>query len=488
LASSRTRRKLAVVVLAAGKGKRMKSALPKVLHPVAGRPSLWHVLQAARAARPDVLVIVAGHGAEEVEQAVRGWNIKPPPVFVVQHQLLGTGHATAAAEQVTEGAQDVVGLAGDDPLIAAGHVRTLLGTHRRTKAAATILTTVVDDPTGYGRVVREGSELKDIVQEADASPEQRRIREVSTLAYAFRREDLYGALPLVGRENRLREYYLPDVLFILRNKGERLSAVPVDLGGALGLNSRAGLAAVNRVMRDRIVKAHMAAGVTFADPSTSFVDVDVRIGPDTVILPLTFLEGATRIGRDCSIGPATRVVDSTVADGARITFAVVHGSKIGRHATVGPYASLRPGTVLEDGAKVGTYVEVKASRVGKGSKVPHLAYVGDAVIGEGSNLGAGTVTVNYDGFEKHRTVIGDGVHVGSDTMLVAPVRLGANSWTGAGSVITKDVPPGALAVERTEQRTIAGYDERRREARKKDAGARGRATRTTSKRSRRGSD
>jgi bifunctional UDP-N-acetylglucosamine pyrophosphorylase/glucosamine-1-phosphate N-acetyltransferase len=313
-------------------------------------------------------------------------------------------------------------------------------------------------------VIRDGDRLVEIAQEADASPAIRRIREVSTLVYAFRRADLYRMLPLVGRENRQSEYYLPDVISILIDKGETVAAVKVELG-AMGLNSRAGLAAVNRVVRRRIVEGHMARGVSFVDPDSVYVDIDVRIGRDTVIQPVTFLEGATRIGSHCSIGPASRVLDSTIGDGSDVSFSVVRGSRVGPHVSIGPYASVRPGTVLQEGSKAGTFVEIKASRVGKGSKVPHLSYVGDSSIGKDTNIGAATVTVNYDGFEKHRTVIGDEVHIGSDTMLVAPVKVGRRAWTGAGSVITRDVPRGALAVERAEQRNVAGYDARKRASR-----------------------
>ncbi len=462
-----SRRSIGAVVLAAGKGKRMKSATAKVLHDVCGRPSLWHVLQAARAARPATLAIVVGFERRDIEEAVRSWAITPEPVFVEQRGPTGTGHAVLEAEGAVRSTDDVLVLAGDDPHIGPDHVRALLRAHRRGKTAATILTTMLDDPTGFGRVIRRGDELVAIVEEAEASAEVRRIREVSTLVYAFRREDLFKALPLVGRDNRQHEYYLPDVLSILRQKGESVGAVLVDVGGSLSINSRAGLAKVVRIMRERIVEAHLRNGVTFADPSTAYVDVDVRIGSDSVILPMTFLEGRTRIGVGCRVGPATRVIDSTVGEGAEITFSVVRGSRIGPRASVGPYASLRPGTVIEEGSKAGTFVEIKASRVGRGSKVPHLSYVGDAIIGEGVNLGAGTVTVNYDGFEKHRTVVDDGAHVGSDTMLVAPVKVGKRAWTGAGSTITRDVPAGALAVERSEQRMVPGYDERQRAARAK---------------------
>lgn len=440
----------------------MKSATPKVLHEVCGRPALWHVLRAAVAARPTRVAVIVSHEADEVREAALSWEVRPGIEFVDQGEPLGTGHAVLAAAPVIEELDEVLVLAGDDPLVTGDHVRGLLKLHRATKAAATILTTLLDDPTGFGRVMRDGARLVGILEESDAPPEIRAIREVSTLVYAFRREDLLRALPLVGRENRQREYYLPDVLRILRDKGETVSALRVDLGGALGANHRAGLAKVSAVMRRRIVEEHMANGVTFVDPEAAYVDVDVRIGRDSVIYPATHLEGATRIGEGCTVGPATRIVDSTLADGAEVTYSVVKGSRIGPRASVGPFASLRPGTVMDEGAKAGTFVEVKKSRIGKGSKVPHLSYVGDATIGAGANVGAGTVTVNYDGYEKHPTVIGDDAAIGSDTMLVAPVKVGKGAVTGAGSVITKDVPPGALAVERTEQRVVRGYAERKR--------------------------
>jgi bifunctional UDP-N-acetylglucosamine pyrophosphorylase/glucosamine-1-phosphate N-acetyltransferase len=472
MASPSSPRSLAVVVLAAGRGKRMKSSRPKVLHEVCGRPGLWYVLRAAAALRPSRLVVVVGHQPEDVESAVRSWQVRPEPVFVDQGRPLGTGHAVSAAERAVGRERDVLVLPGDDPLVTANDLRSLLRMHARTKAAATIATTVLENPRGYGRVVRVGDRLERIVVEdvADLTPALRGIREVSTLLYLFRRQDLFGVLPLLTPHNTLHEYYLPDALSILLDKGERISVVPVDWGGAMGLNSRRGLAAVGQVLRDRILEMHMANGVTFLDPDTAFVDAGVRIGLDTVIHPLTFLAGSTRVGRGCQIGPATRVVDSTIADGAEVVFSVVRGSKVGRRATVGPYASLRPGTVLAERAKAGTFVEMKAASVGRGSKVPHLSYIGDARIGRDTNVGAGTVTVNYDGFEKHRTIVDDEVHIGSDNMLVAPVRIGKRAWTGAGSVITKDVPAGALAVERTEQRNVPGYDARKRAARAKKAG------------------
>ncbi len=461
MAARKPPRTLAAVVLAAGRGKRMKSARPKVLHDVCGRPSLWHVLTAVGAARPSTLVVVVRERGDQVEEAVTTWGLKPEPTFVYQGTPLGTGHAVGAAEAAVGDADDVLVLSGDDPLVGGDHVRALLAAHRRSKTSATILSTTLEDPTGFGRVIRRGGELVEIVQEVDASPEQLQVREVSTLVYAFRREDLFKALPLVGRENKQGEYYLPDVISILKDKGEKVGVLGVDLGGGLGLNSRGGLAEVSRIMRRRTIQRHMENGVTFVDPATAYVDVDVTIGVDAVILPFTFLQGTTRVGGRCRIGPGTQVVDSTVEEEAEVTFSIVRGARIGPRVSVGPYASLRPGTDIAEGGKAGTFVEMKATRVGKKSKVPHLAYMGDATIGEGVNVGAGTITCNYDGYEKHPTVIDDDAFIGSDTMLVAPVKVGKGAVTGAGSAITKDVPAGALVVERAEQRVVPGYAKRR---------------------------
>jgi bifunctional UDP-N-acetylglucosamine pyrophosphorylase/glucosamine-1-phosphate N-acetyltransferase len=452
---------LVAVVLAAGKGKRLKSSAPKVLHPICGRPALWWVLQDVRAVRPSRIAIVVHHGAEEVRDAVRSWGIAPQPVFVEQGDALGTGHAVLAAEKVVGRAREVLIANGDFDPVAPEDVRRLVRVHRRTKAAATMITTEVDRPGSLSRIVREGDRLLSIAEGADAPSSMRSIREVGTNWIAFRREDLFRALPLVGRENSQGEYYLNDVFAILIDKGERVSVVPVDTGGAMGINSRADLARTARVVRDRINARHLANGVTLEDPETTFIDVDVRIGRDTVVHPMTFLSGATTIARRCEIGPSTRIADSSVGEGAIVQFSVVHGSRIGARAQVGPYAHVRPGTTLGTDAKAGAFVEIKASEVGRGGKVPHLAYVGDAKVGRRANVGAGTVTVNYDGYRKHRTQIGDDARVGSDTMLVAPVKLGKGAVTGAGSVITSDVPAGALAVERSEQRVVRGYRKRK---------------------------
>jgi bifunctional UDP-N-acetylglucosamine pyrophosphorylase/glucosamine-1-phosphate N-acetyltransferase len=463
LATSKTTRTrtLAVVVLAAGKGKRLKSARPKVLHPICGKPALWHVLQAALGAKPSKIVVVVGHGADDVREAVRSWGIAPKPTFVEQQEQLGTGHAVAVAEAAVGRAHDVLVLGGDFDPITREDVAALVRTHRRRKVAATIATAEVDQPGGYGRVLRDGERLVDIVEHADATPAQRRIKEVWLLATVFRRADLFGALPLVGTDNRQHEHYLNDVFPILLDKGEQIAAIPVDTGGVMGLNSRGGLAAVTRVVRERINARHMANGITMLDPATAYIDVGVTIGPDTTILPNTTIEGDTTIGREGRIGPNAHIRDSTIGDRAIVRFAVIEEATLAKDVTVGPFARIRPGTSLAADVIVGSYVEVKNSEIGTGSKVPHLSYVGDATVGKRTNIGAANVTANWDGYAKHRTTIGDDVRTGSDTIMVAPVSIGDGAMTGAGSVISKDVPPGALAVERTEQRTVEGYRKRK---------------------------
>lgn len=450
------------MVLAAGKGKRLKSATPKVLHPVCGRPSLWHVLQLARVAKPTRIVVVVGHGADDVKAAVRSWGITPAPVFVTQEEQLGTGHAVLLTKRAVGRVDDVLVANGDFDPVTPEDIRGLLRRHRRTGAAVTIGATELDEPGGYGRVVRDARGwVVDVVEGGDASPEIRALHEVATNWMTFRRAGLFQMLPRVDRRNRQREHYLNRVIPLLLAEGARIEAVACDTGGVLGLNSRGGLADVSRILRDRINERHMANGVTLVDPSATYIDVDVRIGPDTVIRPNTFLEGVTAVGAGCDLGPNVRIVDSTVGGRSEVQFAVILGSTIGKDVRVGPFVRFRPGVVMADGSKAGAFVDIKASTIGEGSKVPHLSYVGDTDIGKGANIGAGTITVNYDGYTKHRTVVGDGASVGSDTMLVAPVRIGDRASTGAGSVITKDVPDGALAVERSEQRTVPGYRARK---------------------------
>jgi bifunctional UDP-N-acetylglucosamine pyrophosphorylase/glucosamine-1-phosphate N-acetyltransferase len=452
----------AAIVLAAGKGTRFRSERAKVLHPAAGRSMVRWALEALRPLALDRVIVVVGHQAAEVADEALGAGV-PHVVTVEQREQNGTGHAVrmVAEAGALDGIDDVIVLPGDAPLLTTETLVALLDQHRAAGAAATLLTTQLADPTGYGRVLRNDSGITGIVEERDASEDQRRITEVNTSIYAFRVDPLVGALATLGTDNAQGEEYLTDVVAPLVLQGVSVVDAPAEV--VAGVNDRAQLAAAASQLRRRILNDHMVAGVTIVDPSATYVEADVRLEPDAVLLPGTHLEGATAIGAGAVIGPDSRLVDATVEAGASVSYSVVLGASVGPAAAVGPFTYLRPGTRLERKAKAGAFVEMKNSTVGEGSKVPHLSYVGDTTIGRDANVGAATVTVNYDGFRKHRTVIGDGARIGSDTMLVAPVTIGDDAYTGAGSVITKDVPEGALAVERTEQRIIEGYAQRHRE-------------------------
>ena len=464
-----------VVVLAAGEGKRFKSALPKPLHQVAGRPLLWHVLAAAAPLGATRTGVVIGQGADDVRAAVEGFDFTSVPGaaaaggaegttgFAVQRELRGTGDALAAALPLLPEAADgeVLVLYGDTPLLTTATLRRLLDAHRAAHATATLLTCVVDDPSGYGRVLRDpDGAVSGIVEQRDATPEQAAITEMNVGVYVFARS-LLSRLAELRPDNDQGEYYLTDLITLALHDG-MVASCQADSEEIAGVNDRAQLAAVGAVLRRRVLDRLLADGVTVVDPATTFVDVDVHVGPDTILLPLTFLEAGTRIGPGCQIGPNARLVACTVGEGATITQAVAVQAHVGPRAAVGPFAYLRPGAELGPGSKVGTYVEVKKSSIGAGTKVPHLTYVGDADIGSGVNVGAGTVFVNYDGFDKHHTSVGDGAFIGSATMLVAPLTVGDGAATAAGSTITRDVPPDALAIERAEQRTIDGAQARRR--------------------------
>ncbi len=448
------------IVLAAGEGTRMKSAIPKVLHQLCDRPMLAYVLDAVTGLGMDRTLVVLGFGAEEIRAALgTGYE------SVLQEEQLGTGHAVMmAVPALREGEDEILVLPGDSPLITADTLGRLIATHREGSAAATMLTAMLDDPTGYGRVVRgAGNDVERVVEESDADDADRATHEVNTSMYVFAREPLLAALERLDRSNTQSEYYLTDVIQILAGEGHRVLATPArDKSETMGINSRAQLAEAAALMRQRINRGWMEEGVTLEDPAMTYIGGMVRIGRDTIIRPLTFITGATEIGEGCTIGPSCRIQDCKIADGARIQESVLVESEIGVKAMVGPYASVRPGTVLGPGAKLGTFVEAKNTKVGKGSKVPHLSYMGDADIGEDANVGAGSITCNYDGEKKHRTVIGDEAFIGSDTMLVAPVEIGKGAVTGAGSAITKDVPDGALGVERARQKNISDWRRNRK--------------------------
>lgn len=438
-------RALATVVLAAGEGKRFRSTKAKVLHDLLGRPLVTYVLDAVAPLRATKTIVVIGRDADAVRDALKGTKA----IFATQERLLGTADAVRTADDALgRFSGDVLVTAGDTPLLTTDTLKSLLKHHRRTKAAATVLSARIADPTGYGRLIRnDAGDLERIVEHRDATPTERQGNEINVGVWVFDRATLRAALTRIDASNTQGELYLTDIVEILREKGERISAyVTATPEEGEGVNDRAQLAAVAATMRLRIARRHAEAGVTIIDPATTTIEAGVRIGADTVIAPNTTLRGATVLGKGVEIGPNVDAKDSRIDDGARIRFAVLDQARVGRDAQVGPFAYLRPGAVLKANAKVGTYVEVKASTVGEGSKVPHLSYIGDATIGKDVNVGAATVTCNYNGETKvkSRTVIGDGAHIGSDTMLVAPVRLGKGAVTGAGSVVTKDVPAGTV--------------------------------------------
>ncbi len=445
--------KLAAVILAAGKGTRMKSAQPKVVHPVAGRPMVTFPVDRARQLGCQPTVLVVGHGAE----AVQALLADHPVSFAVQDEQLGTGHALLCARQALQGfAGTLLLLCGDVPLLRDETLEQLIAEHEKNHAAVTVLTAQLAEPFGYGRVLREGDEVLGIVEEKDASREQKLIREINTGIYAFEAPFVFEALSGVGCENAQREYYLTDVLAAARSAGRRVGAVVLeDADEAMGINDRVQLAQASTVMRRRINERLMREGVTLVDPEQTYIEPQVEIGADTLIYPGVCLGGATRIGSGCLIEAQVTIRDCRLDDNIHVKAgSVLEGSQIGPETAIGPMAHLRPGTVLAGHNKIGNFVETKKSYIGLGSKASHLTYIGDAELGANVNIGCGTITCNYDGVNKHKTIIEDDVFVGSDTQFVAPVRIGRNSLIGAGSTITKDVPANALALSRSEQKIV----------------------------------
>ncbi|MBO3096466.1 bifunctional UDP-N-acetylglucosamine diphosphorylase/glucosamine-1-phosphate N-acetyltransferase GlmU [Cellulomonas dongxiuzhuiae] len=498
-----TVRPAAVVVLAAGEGTRMRSSVPKVLHRLGGRSMVGHALATARALEPQRVAVVVRHERDAV--AAHVLETDPDVLLVDQDDIPGTGRAVqvamsaldaaaqaatadaatgpdvagAAAESVLAGA--VVVVAGDVPLLDAGTLRELLAAHAADGNAVTVLTTEVPEPTGYGRILREPGtgDVLGIVEEKDASQEQRAITEINTSVYVFDGAVLRSALARLGRDNAQGEVYLTDVLAIARGDGGHVRALRTDDRLSVeGVNDRVQLAVLRAELNRRLLEDWMREGVTVVDPASTWVDVDVELARDVTLLPGTQLHGATVVGEGATVGPDTTLTDVEV--GARATVVRTHGSLsvVGEGATVGPFAYLRPGTDLGADGKIGTFVETKNAQIGTGSKIPHLSYVGDATIGEHSNIGAASVTVNFDGVNKHRTVIGSHARTGSDNMFVAPVVVGDGAYTGAGTVVRRDVPPGALAVSAGSQRNIEGWVARSRAGTPAaEAAARARGTR-----------
>ncbi len=456
-----------VIILAAGEGTRMKSATPKVLHQIAGRSLLGHVIEAAATIEPEHLVVVVGHGGDQVIAHLD--EVAPWVATVEQTQRNGTGHAVRIALEflsergVETGEAPVVVLTGDTPLLTGDSLVTMLTSHVASAAQVTVLTTELTNPFGYGRIIRSGNQVVGIVEEKDATPQQREINEINSGMYAFDGEALHTAIAGLNTNNSQGEEYLTDVIEIMTSReGIVIGVSAHEPSDILGINDRAQLATAAGIMRDRINEKWMKAGVTMLDPASTWIDVDAELAADVTLLPQTILRGPTAIEAGAHIGPGTTLISAEVGANAVVRHTWAELVVIGAGANVGPYTYLRPGTVIGDSGKAGAFVEMKNAQLGEGSKVPHLSYVGDATIGAGTNIGAGTIFVNYDGVEKNHTTVGDHVRVGSDTMLIAPVVIGDGAYTAAGSVITDDVPAGSMAVGRSRQRNILDWVLRKR--------------------------
>lgn len=451
---------LRAVILAAGKGTRMRSKLPKVLHKVGGKAMLQHVLDAADAAGAAEKIVIVGHGAELVESMV-GEQGK----IVMQAEQLGTGHAVMQTKDALAGfTGTAMILCGDTPLLDGEELKKFYEAHVQSGAAATVLTAFMDNPFGYGRIVRDADgDVQGIVEEKDADAQQKLIKEINTGIYCLECPLMFDVLATLTCDNAQGEYYLTDVLTKLNEAGKKVGGVVTeDSDMVMGINSRRQLAEAESVMRVRILNKLMDEGVTIMDPASTFIESSVKIGRDTVIYPFTWLEGNTEIGEDCEIGPNVRLTNVEVGNGTHLQFVYGHDCKVCDEVTAGPYVHLRPDTVIGNKVKIGNFVEVKNSNVGTGTKLPHLTYIGDSDIGSGVNMGCGCITVNYDGKKKHRTVIEDNAFVGCNTNLVAPVTVKAGCYIGAGSTITKEVPENSLGIARAKQKNIEGWAEKYR--------------------------
>ncbi len=445
----------------------MKSATPKVLHQIAGRSLLGHVIEAASTIEPEHLVVVVGHGGDQVIAHLD--EVAPWVATVEQTQRNGTGHAVRIALEflsergVETGEAPVVVLTGDTPLLTGDSLVTMLTSHVASAAQVTVLTTELTNPFGYGRIIRSGNQVVGIVEEKDATPQQREISEINSGMYAFDGAALHTAIAGLNTNNSQGEEYLTDVIEIMTSReGIVIGVSAHEPSDILGINDRAQLATAAGIMRDRINEKWMKAGVTMLDPASTWIDVDAELAADVTLLPQTILRGPTAIEAGAHIGPGTTLISAEVGANAVVRHTWAELVVIGAGANVGPYTYLRPGTVIGDSGKAGAFVEMKNAQLGEGSKVPHLSYVGDATIGAGTNIGAGTIFVNYDGVEKNHTIVGDHVRVGSGNMLIAPVVIGDGAYTAAGSVITEDVPAGSMAVGRARQRNILDWVLRKR--------------------------
>ena len=454
---------VAAIILAAGLGKRMKSDTPKVLHPVAGRPMLFYPVEVVKSLGIKKTIIIVGHKAEKVIRALNP-ELRTPNsklIYVKQEPQLGTGHAVLCAENSLKTFKgNCLILSGDVPLITKETIQGLLNLHAKKKAVISFISTVVEDPSGYGRVLRdENNSVIRIVEHKDASIEEKAINEINTGIYCISAAFLFSGLKNIKKENAQGEYYLPDLIEVAANQGGRVACLThIKPAEVMGINNRIELAEANKVMRQRVNNELMLYGVTLLDPDTTYIQHGVKIGKDTTLYPNVFLEENTEIGSRCVIEEGCKVINSSIGDNSSIkSHSIIESSKTGKHVSIGPFARLCPDSKIEDKARIGNFVEIKKSRIGRGTKANHLTYIGDATIGEDVNIGAGTITCNYDGMKKHQTIIEDGAFIGSDTQLVAPVKVGKNAYIGSGSTITKNVPAGSLALSRVEQRVVEGW-------------------------------
>ncbi len=444
-------RDVATIILAAGKGKRMKSDRAKVLHPLAGKPMLYYPLKVAREIESQKIIVVVGYQRQKVKEAFPDQDI----VYVTQRNQLGTGNAVACTQETLKDFHgDILLLCGDIPLIKKNSLKNLINVHQEEGNAVTVLTAKMKNPTGYGRIVRDDQgKIRKIIEEKDASPEEKTISEVNSGIYCFDSKFLFNALESLSRQNAQEEYYLTDIVAIARNRGAKVAdfLIPNE-AEVTGVNNRIELARASEIIRREILERLMLEGITIVDPENTYIDLDVRVGKDTIIYPNTFIEGNTEIGEDCLIESGCHIRESKIGSNVTIRWAsVINGSIIKDRASVGPFAHIRPESEIGEDSRIGNFVEVKKTFFGKGSKASHLTYLGDSIVGTGVNVGAGTITCNYDGVSKHQTIIEDDAFIGSNTELVAPVRVGREALIGAGSTITRDVPPKSLAIGRARQ-------------------------------------
>ncbi len=453
----RKNKNISIVILAAGLGKRMKSSQAKVLHKISGRPIVWYVIEAAQKLRPEKIIVVIGNQAEEVQKALKGEKVH----FVFQKKQLGTAHAVLqAGKHLKKSCGILLVLNGDLPLITVEVLRSLIKAHTKSASDLSIVTTKIGNPAGYGRIIRSSHNvISEIVEEKDATKNQKSIREINCGIYCASPLPFFQAVKRIKANNIQKEYYLSDAIKIMLQRGEKVSALFYpEADDVLGVNTREELSIAAKILNRRTINHWMESGVTIIDAETTYIDSKASIGKDTIIYPNVHIERRTTIGNNCLILPGCYIIDSTIGDQSEIlNYSIITASRIGKKARIGPFAHLRPGSIIGSDARIGNFVEVKKSKIGKGTKASHLSYLGDSIIGSGVNIGAGTITCNYDGLKKYKTILEDQVFVGSDTQFIAPVKVEKGSYIGAGSTITKNVPAGSLAIARARQTTIKGW-------------------------------